>query len=186
VAVGGAVVPVWEAERPRWLPEEFLWVVGCSYRGLPARPSPVRNLIGCNMSFRRAAILEAGGFADGLGRVGTRPLGCEETDLCIRIGRSRPDQIILYDPAIAVRHTVARERGTVRYFLARCHAEGRSKAQVARRRGSGAALASERAYLARTLPSGVRGGGLARAGAMVAGVAAAGAGYVLPGAGRPG
>jgi glucosyl-dolichyl phosphate glucuronosyltransferase len=185
VGAGGAVLPMWEGARPSWLPEEFLWVVGCSYRGLPVRPSPVRNLIGCNMSFRRSAIVEAGGFADGLGRVGSRPLGCEETDLCIRIGRSRPGEIILYDPAIAVRHAVTRERGTVRYFLARCHAEGRSKAQVARLRGRDAALASERGYLARTLPSGLRDAGFARAGAMAAGVAAAGAGYVLPGVGRP-
>src|SRR3954452_14161973 len=31
---GGLVVPDWTDRAPSWFPEEFLWVVGCSYRGL--------------------------------------------------------------------------------------------------------------------------------------------------------
>src|SRR4029453_16807598 len=31
IAAGGRINPVWEGgRRPAWLPEEFLWVVGCS------------------------------------------------------------------------------------------------------------------------------------------------------------
>ncbi|MDR0358929.1 MAG: glycosyltransferase, partial [bacterium] len=85
VGVGGSVAPSWEAGSPSWFPPEFLWVVGCSYRGLPERASTVRNLIGCNMSFRSRALLDAGGFRPGIGRIGTRPAGCEETELCIRL-----------------------------------------------------------------------------------------------------
>src|SRR5439155_19470819 len=55
VAVGGSIDPVWVDEPPAWFPTEFLWVVGCSYKGLPEAAAPVRNLIGCNMSFRRRA-----------------------------------------------------------------------------------------------------------------------------------
>ncbi|HMA47773.1 MAG TPA: glycosyltransferase family 2 protein, partial [Frankiaceae bacterium] len=50
VGVGGAAVPHFVAGRPVWLPPEFDWVVGCSYRGQPVRPAPVRNFIGANMS----------------------------------------------------------------------------------------------------------------------------------------
>jgi glycosyltransferase involved in cell wall biosynthesis len=32
LGAGGAVVPAWEADR-RWLPDELLWAVGCTYRG---------------------------------------------------------------------------------------------------------------------------------------------------------
>ncbi len=40
--------------------------------------------------FRREALVEVGGFRHELGRVGTIPAGCEETDLCIRIGKRWP------------------------------------------------------------------------------------------------
>ena len=42
---GGAIEPVWPAGRPHWFPEEFDWVVGCTYRGLRTRPGAVRNVI---------------------------------------------------------------------------------------------------------------------------------------------
>jgi glycosyltransferase involved in cell wall biosynthesis len=180
VGTGGAVLPVWAGHRPSWLPEEFDWVVGCSYRGLPRERAEVRNVIGCSMSFRRVAILAAGGFDDALGRTRTRALGCEETDLCIRI-----DGAIVYAPAARVRHRVTAERATVRYFVTRCYAEGTSKRAVARRCGSERALASERDYVARTLPAGVatavRQRELARAATIGLGLAVTGAGYLAGG-----
>src|SRR5699024_3917564 len=45
LGVGGWAVPDWQTGEPAWFPEEFLWVVGCSYRGLPTSTAPVRNLI---------------------------------------------------------------------------------------------------------------------------------------------
>jgi cellulose synthase/poly-beta-1,6-N-acetylglucosamine synthase-like glycosyltransferase len=93
VAVGGRIVPVWPQGRPRWFPEEFDWVVGCSYRGQPEQIAVVRNLIGCNMSFRRALLDQVGGFRETLGRDGADARGCEETELCIRA--ARPVQVRL-------------------------------------------------------------------------------------------
>ncbi|MGW3990979.1 glycosyltransferase family 2 protein [Streptomyces sp. NPDC004830] len=154
--VGGLVVPWWETDRPRWFPPEFDWVVGCSYRGLPEERAPVRNFIGANMSFRRDELLAAGGFRTDLGRVGTRPLGCEETELCLRVTARRPQAVLLHDPSAAVRHRVPAARATWSYFRSRCYAEGLSKALVARYGAGSAALSSERAYLARTLPRAVR------------------------------
>jgi glucosyl-dolichyl phosphate glucuronosyltransferase len=155
VGVGGAVLPAWEAGRPGWFPSEFDWVVGCSYTGLPRRPEPVRNLIGANMSFRREVFELVGGFTEWLGRLGARPLGCEETELAIRIRQRRPEARLLYDPAAVVHHHVPRQRARWRYFRSRCYAEGLSKAAVSRLVGAGDALAAERSYVRRVLPRAV-------------------------------
>jgi len=155
IATGGSIEPVWEGGRPRGFPEEFDWVVGCTYRGMPTRTSVVRNLIGANMSFRRGALLRAGGFKPGMGRVGTRPVGCEETDLCIRAATAIPGGKIVYDPMARVWHDVPPQRGRWTYFKARCYAEGLSKATVARGVGLDRGLASERAHAARALPRAV-------------------------------
>lgn len=154
IAAGGAIHPRWETGRPSWFPSEFDWVIGCTYRGLPTDTSPVRNLIGANMSFRREVFEAVGGFSQGLGRVGSTPLGCEETELCLRASAAFPDGILLYEPEAPVWHRVPRSRATWSYFLRRCLAEGRSKAVVAHLAGSAPALASERRYVRSVLPRG--------------------------------
>jgi GT2 family glycosyltransferase len=190
LGVGGAIEPLWAAGRPGWFPEEFDWVVGCTYRGMPRTPAPVRNLIGCNMSFRRDLFARIGGFRNGIGRVGAHPAGCEETELCIRARRHFPQGNFLYRPQARVAHRVPAKRATWRYFWSRCYFEGRSKAVVAALAGSRAGLASERAYALNTLPRGmarnvrasVRPGaraGLARAAAILAGCAITALGYGL-------
>jgi glycosyltransferase involved in cell wall biosynthesis len=153
VAVGGRIDPVWATRRPAWWPPEFDWVVGCTYRGMPGSASDVRNPLGANMSFRRSAILEAGGFDAGTGRGRGRPLGGEETELAIRIAQGVPGARIRYEPDARVVHHVPARRSTFRYFLERCYAEGLSKARVARLSGRTDGLASERRYATRTVPS---------------------------------
>lgn len=188
--VGGAINPMWIAGRPAWFPQEFDWVVGCTYRGMPRSSTPVRNLIGCNMSFRREVFEAVGGFRSGIGRIGTRPVGCEETELCIRLRQHAPDQTLLYEPAAQVDHRVPAIRGRWAYFRSRCYAEGLSKALVARLVGANDGLASERTYTLRTLPQGVLRGvidtvrqgnaaGIARAAAIIAGLATTTAGYAV-------
>jgi len=189
LGVGGAAVPAFAAGRPPFLAPEFDWVVGCTYRGLPDRLAPVRNFIGANMSLRREALAIAGGFHAGLGRVGTAPAGCEETELCIRLRRLRPDAELLYEPRARVRHLVTLERARPRYFVSRCWSEGVSKALVTRHAGAAQGLASERAHAMRTLPRGVArelgellslrdAAGALRAAGIVAGLAITAAGYV--------
>ncbi|MFD5452134.1 glycosyltransferase family 2 protein [Streptomyces sp. NPDC003470] len=191
VAVGGRTEPVWASgRRPHWFPEEFDWVVGCTYRGLPPGRIRVRNVLGGNASFRREAFDAAGGFATGIGRDGDkRPLGCEETELCIRLSRARPDAVLLIDDRAVIHHRVPRAREHFGYFRTRTYAEGLSKALVARSVGAGKGLESERRYATRVLPAGVvrglrdaalaRPGGARRAGAIVAGVLTAAGGYVV-------
>jgi glycosyltransferase involved in cell wall biosynthesis len=153
VGVGGRIEPRWATDRPRWWPPEFDWVVGCTYRGMPDVGSDVRNPLGANMSFRRSAILDAGGFDTGTGRGRGRPLGGEETELAIRIAHLVPGARIRYEPAARVIHNVPAARSTLRYFVERCYAEGLSKARVARLSGRTDGLASERTYATRTIPS---------------------------------
>lgn len=192
MAVGGRTLPAWASgSRPVWFPEEFDWVVGCTYRGLPPGKVRVRNILGGNASFRRTAFDAAGGFATGIGRDGDkRPLGCEETELCIRLGEALPHAVLLIDDRAVIHHKVPESRMGFKYFRTRAYAEGLSKALVARSVGAGKGLESERRYATRVLPAGVarglrdavrgRGrGGAGRAGAIVAGVLTTAAGFVV-------
>lgn len=173
IAVGGVAKPVWPDEEPRpvTLPSndswtsvsendwsvrgELDWIVGCTYAGQPLVASTVRNLMGCNMSMRRSVFAAVGGFSEHLGRVGRTPLGCEETELCIRAQAAEPGSKIVFVPQARVRHHVSRDRLTWRYLWHRSYAEGLSKAAVASLVGSSAALASERRYATDILPRGV-------------------------------
>ncbi|GHB42093.1 MULTISPECIES: glycosyltransferase family 2 protein [Streptomyces] len=191
MAVGGRTMPIWASgRRPAWFPEEFDWVVGCTYKGLPPGRVQVRNVLGGNASFRRSAFDAAGGFATGIGRDGDkRPLGCEETELCIRLTRARPDAVLLIDDRAVIHHRVPEAREHFAYFRTRTYAEGLSKALVARSVGADKGLESERRYTTRVLPAGVarglrdallaRPGGAGRAAAIVTGVVTAAGGYVL-------
>ncbi len=190
LGVGGAIAPLWAGGRPDWFPDEFDWVVGCSYRGMPRDTAPVRNLIGANMSFRREVMEVTGGFRSGIGRVGEQPVGCEETELCIRACRSWPGRIFLYEPRAQVHHRVPASRARWTYFRRRCYAEGLSKALVSGLVGNSDGLASERTYTLRTLPQGVvrstaeallgrRPARLARSGSIVAGLAITTVGYLV-------
>lgn len=150
--VGGWVLPHWETEAPAWFPETFYWVFGCSYAGLPDSKAPIRNPIGASMAMRRSVFTSVGGFTSGIGRIGKVPLGCEETELCIRYEARHPlEGFVIVHEAI-VHHRVPKSRLTWRYFWTRCWAEGLSKAAVTSLVGSGSGLSSERRYVARALP----------------------------------
>jgi glucosyl-dolichyl phosphate glucuronosyltransferase len=187
VGVGGFAEPIWPtATGSGPYPDELLWIVGCSYTGLPTEFAEVRNVIGCSMAFRRASILAAGGFSSGIGRVGTHPLGCEETDLCIRIRQVDPTAKIHHEPRSRVRHRVSDDRVTMDYVRKRSYYEGISKAVLSRRLGRKDSLSSESAYLTKVLPGALlrelthpRNGGLGRATAIVVTVATIITGYAV-------
>lgn len=195
LGVGGTAVARWDRGQPSWFPDEFLWVVGCSHRGLPTSLAQVRNLIGCNMSIRTDVLRRCGGFDTTLGRTESRPLGCEETELCIRAGELFPGGHFLLEPAAIVSHRVPGVRGSWVYFTARSRAEGTSKAWVAQRVGASTATATERHYATRTLPTGALRGvadaargdlaGLARVGAILAGLAHTTFGFAIASLRRP-
>jgi glycosyltransferase involved in cell wall biosynthesis len=187
VGIGGWVEPRWLDGEVVWMPREFFWTISCSYRGLPTGRQPIRNPIGTNMAFRRAALEAAGGFRAEAQRVGTFPVGHEETDLAVRLTELYPGSVILHLPDARVEHAVPGKRLTWRYFVERCWAEGLTKAVFTESLGT-RALATEYSYALRVLPLGVGRGvldairgdrfGLARAGAIIAGLAVTAAGYL--------
>lgn len=184
--VGGRADPVWPvSSAARILPPELFWIVGCSYLGLPTDNADVRNVIGCSMAFRRETLLLLGGFNVETGRVGRVPLGCEETELCIKVRQADPQARIVYVPGSVVNHRVSADRTGWSYVARRSYYEGISKAVLSRNLGRGAALASESSYALKVLPRGIvrelgdiRHGGAARALAIVLSLAGASAGYV--------
>jgi len=190
VGSGGVAFPDWARVRPPWFPAEFDWVVGCTYRGMPTSTARIRNPIGCNMAFRRVVFETVGGFRSDLGRIGAVPVGAEETELSVRIADQLPLSRIVHVPDAVVHHAVPEARSTIHYFLRRCYGEGISKAALGRIAGRTDTLGTEWSYVARTLPSGVMIGighallrrdpwGVARAGAIVLGLALGAAGFMV-------
>jgi glucosyl-dolichyl phosphate glucuronosyltransferase len=179
VGTGGTTKPAWHGPPPRWFPDEFGWVVGASYAGLPTDAARVRNVWSENMAVRRAAFESVGGFRHGFGKLGrvSRP---EDTDLCIRVGSSAPGRHWLYVPGAVVDHEVPSDRATFAFFLRRCFWEGAGKIELSGHLGEESDLGDERSYLLRILPLGVvrniAAGKLTRAFAIVAGAAVAGMG----------
>lgn len=188
LGAGGALEPAWQGGRPAWFPEEFGWVVGCNYRGLPQRQSPVRNLIGASMCIRRSVFDVVGGFREDIGRVGRRSGGCEETEWCVRAQQALLGGHFRYEPRAVSHHFVSEKRARLSYFCARCYDEGVSKAQVVSSVGAEQGLAAERRHALRTVPRGVARGlrqglcqrdtaGILRAMALLLGLALATTGY---------
>jgi glycosyltransferase involved in cell wall biosynthesis len=187
--VGGHVEPIWLGRAPKWMPEEFLWVVGASYRGLPGTASPVRNVWSENMAVVRADFWVVDGFREGFGKTGhlSQP---EDTDFCIRLTAALRGRTWWYEPSARVGHCVPPSRATLRFFVQRCYNEGQGKAEMASLLGSHKGLRDERRHAAKTLPEGARRefrqaivdrnwGAAQRASAIGIGLAAAGAGYLL-------
>ncbi len=188
LGAGGQSRPRWLDREPPWFPEEFLWVVGCTYRGLPEQTAKVRNIYGGCFMIRREALLELGGFLSEFGRVGNELISVEETELCIRAANRWPDLAFLYVPEAMIEHDVPAARSNWSYFRTRCYAEGVSKARLTHLVGARQGLRSERAHAAKTIPAGVirevarglrRGepARFARAAAIIAGLAVTTAGY---------
>jgi len=150
--VGGWIVPEWQGDVAAWFPETYYWILGCSYQGLPRSGATLRNPIGANMAIRRRVFATVGGFTSGIGRIGKVPLGCEETELCIRYTATATNERFVLTRDAVVHHLVPPSRLSWYYFRSRCWAEGLSKAAVSSLVGSRSGLASERAHLARSIP----------------------------------
>jgi glucosyl-dolichyl phosphate glucuronosyltransferase len=186
VGTGGGVVAGWQFGRPSWFPEEFHWVVGASYRGMPTVRSAIRNVWSENMAVRTDVFRSVGGFRSKFGKVGQRS-SPEDTDLCIRMAASVTGGRWIYAPDAVAEHHVPASRSSFSFFLRRNYLEGRGKVEMAYLLGRQEKLQDERDYLLRTLPSGILTGlwtairhgdlsGLLKAGAIVSGILAAGIG----------
>jgi len=188
LGVGGRLDALWAGRRPAWFPRQFDWVVGGSYLGMPTTATAVRNVWTGSMAVRREVLEGVGGFRDGFGRIGAR-VSSEDTDLCLRVARARPDGRWVFDPEAVAGHKVPASRATVGFFLRRCYREGRGKADLCTLDGTGPATRTERTYAATVLPRGVlaglaesaRGdpGGLVRSAAITVGLLSTVCGFAV-------
>ena len=119
--VGGKILPDYEKGASS-LPEEVLWIVGCTYRGHPTERQKVRNVISANMAFRKNLfdVISFEPSYKGDWRMSDTLIG-------IRANEYMPGSVV-YDPESVVYHNVPKERTTLYYFAKRSYTEGFLKA----------------------------------------------------------
>jgi GT2 family glycosyltransferase len=144
LGAGGPVIPEWGADR-RWMCDELLWVVGCTYTGHRRDAGAIRNPIGCNMAFRRRALIEAGSFSTSFGKRGNALQTCDETEFGLRLERIHGRGAIHYVPGARVHHHVPPARLSWRLLVRRSISEGFAKGRL-RRLYVQHPLGPERAY----------------------------------------
>jgi GT2 family glycosyltransferase len=129
--VGGRVLPIWRAPRPRWLPDRNCrqWAVVAL---LDYGPEPVefgtRVPLGVNMAFRREAFARAGGWDTRVGRRAGTLLGQEVRDWCVRARAAGLRGV--YAPEMVVRHVIPEGRLTKTYFRRWFYWRGVSRAML--------------------------------------------------------
>lgn len=150
IGVGGKILP---KEKPSY-PEELYWIGGFTYKGYPEERCSVRNVHGCNMSFRREVFNKAGMFDTNLGRVGRKLVTAEETEFSVRVLIAFPGSRIVYDPSAVVYHKNHPYRQRFRYIIKRAFYEGHSKANIERMFDK-ETLSTENSYLGYLLKNAV-------------------------------
>jgi cellulose synthase/poly-beta-1,6-N-acetylglucosamine synthase-like glycosyltransferase len=190
--VGGAIEARWTGGAPGWFSPLLGWVVGCSYEGMPVEVARVRNVIGCNMLFRRELLERLGGFDITLGRTNNGLAGCEETELCIRANRAGATVVLI--PGASVAQILPADRRRFGYAVKRGWDEGRSKRMLVALHGQ--VLGTEATYsraLVRQALGWIRSGlvhrraaELRRAGGLIAVLTSTATSYVIHGLPRIG
>lgn len=129
-AIGGRIIPAWEAPLPGWWPPSLRGVLtiieweGFGEVGVDL-PEGV-EIYGANMAFAAAPLREVGGFPETLGRVGDRLLSGEEVEVVAGL-RARGYRAF-YEGAAAVRHSIQRERLRPGWLLSRLLWQGATDA----------------------------------------------------------
>ncbi|MCE5287661.1 MAG: glycosyltransferase, partial [Nocardiaceae bacterium] len=144
VGTGGRYRPSWQVDKPTWFPDEFAWVVGGHYLGMPESTSEVRNVWSGNMAIRSTAFRLVGGFRTDFGKMGGVPQP-EDTDLCIRSSRVTGGRW-MYVPSAIVDHEVPADRSSFNFFVKRCYLEGLGKSAMQENIGDKSATDTERSY----------------------------------------
>ncbi|HHV18693.1 MAG TPA: glycosyltransferase family 2 protein [Thermoanaerobacterales bacterium] len=145
-AVGGLTLPQWEHKKPPWFPEEFYWVLGCTYKGHVEKTAVVRNVFGGNCSFRKNCMDKTGRFLPCIGLVGKKMLTGEETEYCMRIQKIMPSRKIIFNPYAVIYHKVPKQKTTLKYFIRRAFGSGYSSA-IIHKLLPGDKLKTERGFL---------------------------------------
>ena len=134
--VGGRVLPIWGAPRPRWLPnhggKQWAVVALLDYGDQPLEFG-ARVPLGVNMAFRRSAFETAGGFDPATGRKAGTLLGQEVREWCIRARQAGVRGFYL--PDMHLQHIIPAERLNKSYFRRWFYWRGISRALLYQRAG---------------------------------------------------
>lgn len=124
IGVGGKMKPLWIDNIANWIPEEFYWAIGCSYKSQRDEKHYTRSNFGSNMSFRKDVFEKTGKFDDRFGLVGKLMRTGEETEFSIRATNCIQNSRIVYDPDAIVYHKIFNFRKSVLYLSKRCYGYG--------------------------------------------------------------
>ena len=129
--VGGRSYLIYRSRRPAWLPAHYEFYLSRLDYGDQVLVATDHDLYGLNLSIRRAAALQVGGFHPSLGRCGRVSLRSgEESDLLRQI-RGRGG-IVVYEPRAIVGHIVLASRLRMKWFVRRAWAAGVDTETLAR------------------------------------------------------
>ncbi|MBX3307747.1 MAG: glycosyltransferase family 2 protein [Nitrospira sp.] len=104
---GGPYRPFYQSLKPKWYLDRY----GTYDDGPISRVLDEDDyLSGTNLFIRRSLLEQLGGFNTAVGMAGTRLGYGEETSLQRRVRQERPDEMIYYEPRLAVSHLVRPEK----------------------------------------------------------------------------
>jgi len=112
--VSGKVLPLWQAEVPKWLTQKHWSAIAMADYGDKAFYADKTNeicLLAC--SFRRADVIAAGGYRAELGVSSAHIGGIEDLDILTRLWDR--GHKALYEPSISFQHKVGANRLTRQY-----------------------------------------------------------------------
>lgn len=144
VAVGGKMTPAWVAGKPSFLPEEFYWLIGVTYKGFPEVETEVRNTFSSNLSVDKEVFQQLGGFRTDMGKQGDNNLQGGETELCERLYEETGERVH-YTPDAKVAHKVFDYRTDPIWLAKRAFWQGYSKRAM--EKTSPSSGGEERAFL---------------------------------------
>jgi glucosyl-dolichyl phosphate glucuronosyltransferase len=135
--IGGPYLPRWGADRPEWLPMEYLGVIGWVDGGNKICPFDENYpgiLMGGNSVLTRSIIEKVGPYSTSLGRTDKHLLSCEDEDMYARLLAAGARGF--YMPDLIIYHYIPQERLTKRYFRKWCFWRGVSLGILDRERRS--------------------------------------------------
>ena len=131
IGVGGKIKPLWiDSTIAHWIPEEFYWAMGCSYKSQRDEKHYIRSNFGSNMSFRKDVFEKIGNFDSRLGIVGNLMRTGEETEFSLRATNYIKNSKIVYDPDVIVYHKIFNFRKSISYLLKRCYSYGYAMGEI--------------------------------------------------------
>lgn len=126
-ACGGPIIPVYEADKPKWLSHYTEQLIGGAlYEG--DKVKPFRNGKfpgGGNSAFRKGVFEKYGLFNVELGRKGTGLIGAEEKDLYDRL--TKGNEQFYYLPEMILYHYIPEKKLTESHFRELTYSIGKSE-----------------------------------------------------------